>query len=336
MEPALDANTVYFEHGGTHQVIALSRETGTVRWAGGIVSGHNAAFAADLIGVLWGSLEVFRRSNGAKQYTFTPVGTVLSGNVVSDGNRFYVLTHNTGHVLALNPQTGAVVWDRNLAGPPTGTNGRGIALAGDHAIVVLRFTRPFQSTTVSDSSIVASVNLADGAVRWRLVLEPTSLQDPWVVAPAVVSGDNAILVTMRHEVMAISVATGAPVWQFDAAFGNPTTGSSGLAACGNSIIVPTGDLGLVALNAQTGAVLWHTPRINVGSLYSVQCLSNRIIAKGSLVSVLNAQSGEALATYPLFTSADLLPSGFYIGSALFDGTSIFAGTTSGYVRFKAP
>jgi outer membrane protein assembly factor BamB len=192
MTPELSGSHVYFERDlhlsstGTvlsrAKLVAMDRETGAEMWAQPIVSGENAAVAGNVIGAVWGSLPMFDRVTGASLPVFRYGEMSLSGNVASDGERFYVLTHN-GHALAVNPARGTAQWDANLAGSGASV-GFGVGVAGDAVAATLKHfgsaAAPGDSGLAScegmviaptgDLAIVA-LDAATGAARWRVNAE---------------------------------------------------------------------------------------------------------------------------------------------------------------------
>ena len=341
MRPEPDGPRVYFERdmeltatgkvAGPARLVAIDRETGALLWHRPFISAHNAAVAGDVVGAVWGSLPMFDRGSGTPALHFTYGSTSLASNVVSDGVRFYVASHD-GHALAVDPVTGAAAWDADLAGGPS-TVGFGVALSGDALAVALKHFRA--AGTQRDSGIVAVVDRASGAVRWRVVL-PGSVADPGIVEPPAIVGGLVIVVTQGHDVRAFDLATGALRWQADASFaaGDGEYASNGLAACEGLVIVPTGDLGLAALDTATGAVRWRLPDLRDGSLRGVECSHGTVLTLGSRLRVLDALTGAARAVYPITEPGER--SDFRITSATRDDRWLYVGTTHGYARVRAP
>lgn len=340
MPPVLDESHVYFERDREYRsgagskpprLIALDRMTGKLKWASSIVAAENAAIAGDMIGAIWsrpfwGTLAVFERSTGNERYLFShPDG--VHGNVVSSGNRFVMMTF-FGRAVAIDAASGSIAWDTDLSSPRW-TAGFGVTLAGDAVITTLKHLS--WETPPSDSGIVASLDLATGAVRWRVSIDPGIAEVTGVVDPAVISGDNVIVVTERHEAFAFDLATGARRWRFDAAYGFPLTASKGLATCAGRVFVPTGDLGLVALDAATGVVRWKRSDLRHGSLTGVHC-SHGTVLVGSLL-VLHEETGVTLASYPAM-EPDW--SDIWISSATRDAEWLYVATTRGFAKVHAP
>lgn len=331
MTPELDETHVYFERDGS-ELIALDRATGASKWSGSIIAAENAAVSGDVVGAIWGGLEVFHRTTGAPRYTFIYPGPSLSGNVATSAGRFHMMTHD-GRAVAIDAADGSIEWDTDLAGGP-GTIGFGVTVAGDAIIAVLKHFRQLGAPADVDTGIVAALDATTGAVRWRVAIDPDSVNSSAVVNPAVISGNNVIVTTQGHDVIAFDLATGARRWKVDAAFGSPTVGSSGLTSCDGRVIVATGDLGVVSLNAATGVVQWKRGDLEQGSLRHLRCSHGTVLVLGSML-VLDASTGATEAAYPILdpSSFERL---FWITNATRDAEWIYVATTRGYARFRAP
>jgi outer membrane protein assembly factor BamB len=340
MQPELDGTRVYFEREldityagevlGPARLVALDRETGARLWANPIIAGKNAAVAGSHVAAIWGGLPIFERASGTPAGVYRYGSTSLSGNVVSDATRFYMTTY-TGHAVAVNPATGAAEWDTNLAAGAT-TTGFGAALSGNALAVVLKHFGG--SAAQRDSGIVAVLDPASGTVRWRRTLE-ASIVDPGLVDPPVIVGDVVIVVTMGHDVRAFDLQTGAPRWQADASYTAQEFGSGGLAACQGMVIVPTGDLGLVALDAATGQVRWRRGDLQDGSLFTVQCSHGTVMTVGGRMRVFDAATGTQRARYPII-EPDPRRDPFWINSVVRDERYLYVGSTFGWAKVAAP
>lgn len=335
MKPALAGEHVYFERdrlaagGAPSELVAVDRGTGAIAWAGPMIAGENAAIAGDAVGAVWGSLSIFDRASGARRHAFTPGTTPLSGNVVSDGARFYVLTHDA-RAVAVDPVTGQAVWTTPLAGGPE-TVGSGVAVEGD---ALAASAKHFSRSAQGDSGIVAVLERATGAVRWRVAVRGAA--DPGIVEPPVIAAGLVIVVTQGHDVRAFDLATGALRWQVDASFSSNEWGSNGLAGCEGVVIVPTGDLGLAGLDAATGAVRWRRGDLGEGSLFSVRCSHGTAMALGSVgLQVFDARTGDRRARYPVREPA-AAGREFWISSVVRDDQYLYVGTTYGFARVRAP
>lgn len=339
MQPELNGGHVYFERdlnigpGGTvraaSQVLALDRGTGALLWHGQLTAAaENAAVAGGRVGAVWGSLAIFDPANGTRNHLYRFGTTSLATNVVSDGARFYVGSHD-GHAIAVDPATGTAAWTTDLA-PAGDATAFGVALEGDALAVGLKHFG--SGSAPGDSGIVAVVERGTGAVRWRAAV--TGARDPGIADPPVITHGLVIAATHSHHVYAFDLRTGEVRWRADASFTPQVYASSGLAACEGMVIVPTGDLGLVALDAATGAVRWRRGDLEEGSLRSVQCLHGTVLTLGAGLRVFDARTGAPRATYPIDEPA--INRDFWINSATRDEQFLYVGTTVGFAKVRAP
>jgi outer membrane protein assembly factor BamB len=340
MRPEVSGTHVYFERDleldrndqvvDRAQLVALDRETGAVSWARTMGTAENAVVAGNVVAAVWGSLAMFERATGAPLSVFRYGGTSLSGNVATDGARFYVTSHN-GHVLAVDPATGAADWDVKLAGPGSTAAGFGTALHGELLAVTMKH---FGSAPVwADSGIVAVLDRASGAVRWRASVGDG--RDPGITNPPVVAGD--LLVTRGgNDVRAWDLRSGAPRWRHDASGSSGANyGGSGLAVCEGLVIAPTGDLEIVALDAATGKVRWKVRADDLGSLSSLECSYGTVLALGSGFAVYDARSGARRARYPIRDPYDGERE-FMIAAVTRDAEFMYVSTTYGWAKITAP
>jgi outer membrane protein assembly factor BamB len=338
MTPELSGPYVYFERDlhlsstGTvlsrAKLVAMDRETGVEMWAQPIVSGENAAVAGNVIGAVWGSLPMFDRVTGASRPVFRYGEMSLSGNVASDGERFYVLTHN-GHALAVNPARGTAQWDANLAGSGASV-GFGVAVAGDAVAATLKHFG--SGAAPGDSGMVAVLDRATGAVRWRAAVGDG--RDPGITDPPVIAG-SLVITRGGNDVRAWDLRNGAPRWRFDTRGAGVHYGGSGLASCEGMVIAPTGDLAIVALDAATGAARWRVNAEDLGSLSSLDCSYGTVLARGSRLAVLDAHSGARRARYPIRDPDDGRRE-FMIAAVTRDAEFLYISTTYGYAKVDAP
>lgn len=340
MDPLLDGPRIYFDRHpwvspsgvllGGAELRALDRSSGALLWKRPIITANNAALAGDRVGAVWGSLATAARVSGAnpRDYSYGP--TSLSGNVVSDGTRFYVGTHD-GHVLAVDP-TGTTAWDRGLAGGPS-TPVFGLALSGDALAVTLKHFR--RSAAESDSAIVALLDRATGASRWRVRLAGASGDAAVVERPVITSG-LVVAVTEQHDVYALDEESGAIRWQKSVQYGSSLQRSSGLSACDGMVVVATGDMGVTALDAIAGTERWRVRDLGAGPLRRLECSHGTVLAVGSgpAMHVLDARTGTVRVRYP--RRAPDAARGFYIVSATRDETSLYVGTSYGFAKVSAP
>jgi outer membrane protein assembly factor BamB len=335
MRPLVDGSRVYF--GGSTPggdpalpaVEALDRATGALLWRGVANLGSHAVLAAGRVAIASGSLVLLDTATGQYSGAYAALDRSLAGQVASDGARLYGTTHD-GYVLALDGATGQVRWQTPLAGGAN-TTGFGAAAAEGAVAVVLKH---FSPTAQADSGIVAVLEPATGAVRWRTAVQAT---DAGIVDPPVIAGGLVIVATQGHDVRAYDVRTGAPRWQADVTFATQELSSSGLAACGGMVVAATGALGMVALDAATGAERWRRGDLDEGSMYGIQCSHGTVLVTGwARLQVFDAATGARRAVYP---SRDPGFSGgreFRISGVARDEQFLYVATSLGAVKVTAP
>jgi outer membrane protein assembly factor BamB len=340
MVPLLNGSHVYFERDmqvangqatAPPEMLALDRATGQEQWHTPMTTAENAVMAGGRLGAVWGSLSIFDPANGARLHTYRFGETSLNANVASDGARFYTATHD-GHAVSVNPATGAAVWTTSLAGGED-TPGFGVAVSGEAVAVTLKHFGVSQVDR--DTGIVAVLNRATGAVRWRTRIEGAA--DPGIVEPPVIVGGLVIVVTQGHDVRAFDLQTGALRWSFDASYasGDAEYGSNGIAACDGRVVVPTGNRGIAAVDAATGTLQWRVSNTDGGSLIGVQCSHGSVLALGGGLRVFDAATGARRAVYPR-REPPTTGREFMITGVANDGEFLYVATTYGYAKVRAP
>jgi outer membrane protein assembly factor BamB len=169
----------------------------------------------------------------------TPIGeTIFTSAAVSNG-RVYVGTLG-GRLLALDAQSGAILWSR----PPD-------ALAGDtvwtspavaNGLVYFAANRPV--------AVVYALDAATGATVWS-----AAPLFSIIVSSPVVSDGTLYLAFNDHTILALDAATGATRWTADAGSGMYASP----AVAGGRLFVTVHNRGLLALDAQTGVEEWLAP-----------------------------------------------------------------------------
>jgi len=153
-----------------------------------------------------------------------------------DGNRIYAASRD-GKVSAFNPQTGKVAWRTELdtvlsVGPGVG---EGLVAVG----------------TGNGKVIVLEANT--GTERWRVDLGGESLSVP------VITGDLVVVVTIDSRLHALRAVDGEQRWVVEQSTPRLTMrGSATPAIVGNSVIAGFDNGRLLAVNLDTGDVVWDS------------------------------------------------------------------------------
>lgn len=150
------------------------------------------------------------------------------------GNTLF-LTSSSGHVVALNGETGAAVWQAELAASVA----TGVGSDGRYAAVV------------TDQGEL--ITLDAGHTIWRQRLGAAALTTP------LVAGERVFTLSADRTISAFDAASGRKLWQHQ-------RGGDALVLGQASILMPVGDtlvvgIGgrLVGLNSQSGSVRWEAP-----------------------------------------------------------------------------
>jgi outer membrane protein assembly factor BamB len=166
------------------------------------------------------------------------------GGLAADGGRLYV-ANGFGVVAALEPQSGKVIWQKNLGVPVRAAP----TAAGDRLFVI----------TVQGRFYCLSGT--DGAELWsaRGLPQPASLMNS--TSPAV-SGDIVVVPYPSGDVMALKISDGTPVWSENLARTRQTSQLASMSdaarpAIDGGTVFAVGHAGrMVATQISTGERLW--------------------------------------------------------------------------------
>jgi len=205
-----------------------------------------------------------------------------TGGVTTDGARVYAATAY-GKLVALDADSGGVVWDVKLPEPA-----RGAPTVADGKVFV-----------VTQQNNVVAYSAGDGAESWswRGVPEIGNLLSS---ANPAVSGGVVVVPFTSGELVALEAKTGKPLWNDTLARASRNFAVSGLATIAASPVVADGVVyatgvgsRTVALNLKTGARLWdiafgsaHTPAVAGNALFLVDLDDN--------LTAVDRKSGEVL------------------------------------------
>ena len=201
-----------------------------------------------------------------------------------DGNLIYAASRD-GKVSAFQPESGKRVWQTALdtmltAGPGVG-EGLVAVGTGDGLIIVL--------------------DAKTGAERWRANLQGETL------APPVISGDLVIVVTIDSRLHALRALDGAERWVIEQSTPRLTMrGSATPAIVGNSVIAGFDNGRLLAVDLDTGNIVWDSmlaPPSGRSDLERLSDIDGRISIVGQdiyaagyqgRVAAVAAESGQVL------------------------------------------
>ena len=329
LDPVLDGDRVYYlrgPHYGSVQliesprVVAVGTAAGDEKWSTNVLLARNVVHTGSLVASAAGSLEIFDRATGAPHVSH-PLGLATYGShIATDGSRFYALTSSTGQVIAYDPVARAVEWETLVGGVTAYSSAVAPVVAGDRVIALFRYIG-----IPSDSTIVAALDRNTGVLLWRFAVGGSYP----VSAPAIL-GDRVFIATIAHDVIALSLTTGAQLWQADASDGLPEIVMDGIAACDGRVIVPTGSGRIRAFDAENGAVLWSSVKVGLGTNMMLQCLHGTVLAYIGALRILRASDGSPVGSYPL---RDV---GAFIGGVTRDESYLYLAAGPALVKLKAP
>lgn len=329
--PAIDQNRVYFGRGeftsGSDELVALDHATGALRWHHLFPSARNVLLAGNIVGGGMGALSLLDRQSGAAGGWYAPPGDdAIESNTATDGTRFYVGSYY-GQVSAVDG-TGREVW-RTALTSNTSTPAFGIAVAGDRVAATLRYFAP--TGLLPDSGIVAVLDRETGSVMWRVGIVTGDFYSA-IVDPPVMLGNVVVVVTQGHRVQAYELSSGRYLWSYDASRGHPEMASYGIAGCGGAVVVSDGSMGLVSLDAATGAANWQLPDLRIGSLSWIDCSYGKVLAfSPGILKVFDALHATLLRRVPALEQSRI-----FVASAGRDANALYVASDKGFGAVVLP
>lgn len=215
-QPATDGSYVYY---GTtdHEVIAVDRETGAVRWRSrtdpttpSTLHGANVLLAGGsvIFGDYW--IYAFDAATGDRKWVFNPQTQGVPGHapgayeLSTDGSTVYAGS-GSGHVYAVNVADGTLRWiNAHAVGGETSVYDPVI----DGATLYVRvrhFTNPITGSVVA-------LNRNDGSVLWSHVFPSEAPTSTGPTGKAVVFGTTVIVPNDNGKIYAFEKSTGLTRW----------------------------------------------------------------------------------------------------------------------------
>ena len=267
------------------------------------------------------------------QYSLAPV--VFASRVVADGVLYFPGGDASGTVYAFNPRTGAVLWqstivsDEQIISTPAIADGiLYVGVLNDYTLYALDAgtgtvlwsyvtggyvgSSPVVANGVvyfeswNDDHNVYALNARTGAVLWTYTMTAAGILG---TSPAVANG---VVYVGSDYLYALDANSGELLWKYGSGFED----SNGSPAVANGVVY-VGDVdGVDALNASTGAMVWHS---GVTGSTSSPAVANGVVYVGSdSVYALNASTGALLWQYTAGSSVGNSPTVangvLYVGS----------------------
>lgn len=231
-------------------------------------SGTVSAFSVSGGGAAWRtSLVPERELSGGSGFFSLGAGTPGGGHgggLAADSGRLYAAS-GFGNVVALDPQSGKKLWERNLGIPV-----RAAPTAAGDRVFVISFDGRFYC-----------LSGVDGAELWNVRGLPQQASLVMNVSPAV-SGDVVVVPYPSGDLVALKVSDGAPVWSENLARARTTSQLTSLsdaarpAIDGGTVFAVSHAGRMVATQMSTGERLWslnvpstQTPWVAGGSVFVV-------------------------------------------------------------------
>lgn len=204
-----------------------------------------------------------------KVYTLDPEGRVSAFNV-ANGSRVW-----SEEIQPDLREPAKKFWERSRIDPATLGFGGGVAYDGGWLFMANGFAR------------AAALNATSGDILWEAQL-PAPVRNP----PTAVNG-KLFVVTMDNQIVALDQATGEEVWSYQSFEESARVISSGSPAVdGDVVIAPFSSGEVVALDSDTGRLLWTATIATSSRLNALSTLNDiagsPVIDRGGVFAVSHA------------------------------------------------
>ena len=312
--PAIAAGVAYLQSGDGN-VYALDAVTGAERWhvaLGGVEGAPSVAGDTLYVGDGAGALVALDTANGAERWRFAESISAAAAPVIDNGVVF--TASDAGRLFALDAATGQEKWHYD-AGSATG---RASAVAGglvffgtaDGQLRVVdaatgqehwqfasgQTSEPLRTPTVSNGVVYVNVgptlyafDATTGAEHWRTTFDGAR--------PVTTAGGLLYTAGLDGIIYALDSADGSIQWTFNTGVGNATAPIPSLV--GDTLYAVSGQYGLYALDATTGAERWEIP-LDGAEVDTGPSVANGMIYVGTKLGTFYAfgGSGEAQLMAP--------------------------------------
>jgi outer membrane protein assembly factor BamB len=236
--PIVCGDTLYLaEKGG--QVFAIDRESGRFRWRYAVPGEHQSVDGTPLVdgkrlifGALDDRIRALDRDSGELLWAWDSGFDTLASPGLLEGH--LLSSNKLGQVFALDPRTGAPLWERSLASTVTSSP----AFTEDGAAVIVG----------ERAGTVTALSLDDGRPLW------TFQTDDSVLSTAAIHDGRVFVGSWDNHLYALDAATGEPQWSWEAE-ANVTASA---AVTQGLVIAGSWDWRVAALDAATGSPRWVT------------------------------------------------------------------------------
>jgi outer membrane protein assembly factor BamB len=296
--PTFDSATAFFAS-KDHQVVAIDRRSGKVRWrsstangSSAVTAGFNLVAAGSIVAVGDVDVYAFDRLTGAPAWSFRASDNDETGThaIASDGSVVYTSSY-FGRVYALDSHTGQPLWVTQVPGP-TGVHNMTFdpTVAGGQVFVGL-----WHDTKPMLSGGVAALDAASGRLLWtREFLPRAGGDDSYCTGGAVVSGGLVIVGSSDGQIYGLDTASGALRW-----IAPPVPrfagGDDRALALSNDVVVASSNSGTATgIDVATGTVRWSTQLSGTSLTDHAEADSQMALFTTSELIALDPQSGSIL------------------------------------------
>ena len=290
--PSFDSATAFFAS-EDHHVVAIDKQTGTLRWQsptdngpGGVTAGFNTVVAV-------GDLDIyaFNRSSGARSWSFRATDNDETGThaLATDGNSIYASSY-FGRVYSLSSRTGIPAWATQLAGP-----------AGVHTITfdpIVAGGKVFVGLWYGTAPVTGGLAALDsftGRLLWTHNFTPISSDlGSSCGGGAILAAGLVIASAADGQIYGLDTATGALRWTAPQVPNYPIEDFRALALANGLVIASSSSGTATGLDALTGVAVW-TSHVSGASLNnSVAADAEIALFSTSELIAVNSQTGSVI------------------------------------------
>jgi outer membrane protein assembly factor BamB len=329
--PAFDETTVYFL-GWNHDVTAVDKETGVVRWkeftAGddAVTDGYDVVLAGTVVAIADIDIYAFDRQTGARRWTFRPsddyagyVGLSTDGSLIFGGS-----TKNRAY--AVDPSTGAERWRTDVTSDSAAWISYPVAAGGLVFYCVTHLTQPY-------TGAVVALDASTGVVRWlRDFAPPSPSHAAGCFKRPTVSQALVIASTDDGRLYALDRETGDSVWMIPALTFEGGVEHGPIAAI-DDVLIAAGNSGVVrAYDIQTGTQRWQSSADQGSITWPIALDADRVfvVHAGAQLAAFDRDSGNLLWV----EGAGVTGGGEYNYTPSINGQHLYVGGKHGLYALK--
>lgn len=295
--PSYDSATVYFAS-MDHQVVAIDKRVGTVRWQsssgngpGGVTAGFNTVVAGDVVALGDVDIFAFDRGTGALAWSFRASDNDETGThaLGTDGSVIYASSY-FGRVYALDSHSGIPVWVTQLSGPPSvRTTTFDPVVGGGEIFVGLWYG------TAPVTGGLAALDAGTGRLLWTRNFSPIRADlESFCDGGAVIANGLVIATAGDGQIYGLDTATGAVRWTAPQVSNYPTEDFRALALSNGLVIASSSSGRATGLDVNSGTVVWTSAVSGASLTNHVAADAQVALFSTSELITINPQTGSVL------------------------------------------